>query len=158
MATDRAPQLAEFHGLSRRNCFFEDNGCAAWLYLTEPAADSSTSAPIAADAFVFNHAAPVDPAMVPGFRGQQPPICVGFASPEAVCAGPSECDWSLRWSVDGESVAVLRGGHPIAFIRRGDKLGYSKAVAKVGPYGSPWSQALFEQAFAKVAGAEEGES
>ena len=148
MSTERAPYLGEFHRLSRRHCFFDDDGRSAWLYLTEPAADSATCAPFAADAFVFNHDAPVDPASLRVVRGEQPPISTGFASAEAVCAAPGEFTWSLLWSDDGESVAALRGGLPVAFIRRGEKRGYSKAIAKAGPYGSPWSQELFEQTFA----------
>ena len=87
MKGDHAPQLGEFHGLSRRHCFFEDDGRSAWLYLTGPAADSATSAPIAADAFVFNHGDRVDPASVAGYCEEQPPICVGFASSAAVLRG-----------------------------------------------------------------------
>lgn len=147
MTENRAPNLGEFHELSRRHCFLEDDGRSAWLYLTESAADSAASAPIEADAFVFNHGAPVDPAAVHGFRGEQPPICIGFASGEAVCVAPAEFAWSLLWSEDGESVAVLRDDLPVAFIRRGEARGYSKAIAKAGPYGNPWSQQMFEREF-----------
>ncbi|HLW67198.1 MAG TPA: hypothetical protein VKS79_17930 [Gemmataceae bacterium] len=147
MASDRAPDLAEFHNLSRRHCWIDDDGCSAWLYLTEPAADSATSAPIAADAFVFNHGNPIDPERVQEYRGTQPPLCVGFASTEAICSAPGKFSWSLLWSDDGESVAVLRDDAPLAFILNGEKRGYSKAIEKVGPYGNPWSKELFERTF-----------
>jgi hypothetical protein len=149
MGVDSAPRLAEFHNVSRRHCVFEDDGRSAWLYLTEPAGDESTYAPIAGDAFLFNHADPVEPAFVKACarRGEQPPISIGLATSDAVCQQPSRWNWLLLWSDDGESVAVLRNSEPIAFIRRGEKHGYCKAVAKRGAFGHPWSQCLFDKEF-----------
>src|SRR5262249_30490081 len=145
MKSDRVPDLGEFHNVSHRHCWIDDDGCSAWIYLTEPAKDSATSAPIFADAFVFNHGTPIDQERIQEYRGTQPPIWVGFASTEAVCSAAGKYSWSLLWSEDGESVAILRNDSPWAFILTGEKRGYSKAILMAGPYGNPWSQKLFEK-------------
>jgi hypothetical protein len=63
----------------------------------------------------------------------------------------------IRWSRDGESVAVLFGDVVMGFIARGERYGFSKFLAKAGPFGSPLDAALYERTFGatlQIAGAD----
>jgi hypothetical protein len=145
--SNRSPELAEFHGQSRRNAFLVDDGCSAWLYLHEAAPNERVCPPVAAVAFVFNHGPPIDHSELESYRGLPPPISADYASDQAVCSNPDAFAWSFLWSADGESIAVLRDDVPVAVIRASEKRGYSKGVSKVGPWGHPWSEVVFDSIF-----------
>jgi hypothetical protein len=130
--------LGEQHPVSGRRGTFEDNGTSAWLYLSEP-----DTPRVIADAWVYNRVPPPPVSQVNSYRPGPPPAAEGFAGPEAVCLDPSACHWELRWSADGESVAVLRDGVPLALIARAGRPGYSRLLAKSGPWGSVWEEAIY---------------
>jgi hypothetical protein len=46
-----------------------------------------------------------------------------------------------------ESVALQRDGVPVACILRGSKSGMSRQLIKTGPWGSVWSQEVYERTF-----------
>lgn len=130
--------LGERHPVSGRQGTFEDNGTSAWLYLSE--ADSPS---VIADCWAFNRVDPPPVSTLASYRPGPPPAAEGYAGPEALCADPAAHVWSLQWSTDGESVAVLRDGVPLALIARAKRPGYSRLLAKSGPWGSIWDEELF---------------
>jgi hypothetical protein len=144
--------LSEQNQVSRRWGILEDDGKSAWLYITEREEES-----IVADAFVYNRVDPIQKSKIREHRGGPPPICETYASTEAQMGNPVRGQFSLFWSRDGESVAVLSHSNPIAMIINTKKFGYSKAVAVDGPWGHPWDQDLYDRIFAEQAGRGERE-
>jgi hypothetical protein len=132
--------LGEQHPVSGRRGTLEDDGTSAWLYLSAPDAPR-----VVADAWVFNRVPPPPASGVASYRPGPPPAAEGYAGPGALCADPSAHGWSLLWSADGESVAVLRDGAALALIARAGRPGYSRLLAKCGPWGRVWDEALFRQ-------------
>src|SRR4051812_48749844 len=103
--------LGEQHPISGRRGTFEDDGTSAWLYLSD-----SDTPHVVADAWVYNRVAPPPVSQVASYRPGPPPAAEGYAGPGALCAEPAAHGWSLLWSADGESVAVLRDGVALALI------------------------------------------
>jgi hypothetical protein len=143
--------LGEQHPSSGRRGTFEDDGTSAWLYLSEP-----DTPRVVADTWAFNRVPPPPVEQVASYRPSPPPAAEGFAGPGALCADPSAHEWSLLWSADGESVAVLRDGVALALIARGAQPGYSRLLAKSGPWGQVWDEELFRQVMGRQA--DRGES
>jgi hypothetical protein len=133
-----APFLSERHAVSGRCGTFEDDANSAWLYLSEP--DTTR---ITADAWVYNRVSPPSRSHVSSYSPGPPPAAEGFAGPGAFCADPSAHRWSLRWSADGESLAVLRDGVALGLIARAGRPGYSRLLARSGPWGLVWDEGLF---------------
>lgn len=121
--------------MSGRHGTFEDDGTSAWLYLSEP-----DTPRVAADAWAYNRVPPPPVAQVGAYRPAPPPAAEGFAGPEALCPPPAAHRWELRWSADGESVAVLRDGVALALIARAGRPGYSRLPARSGPWGAVWDE------------------
>lgn len=132
--------LAEQHPVSGRRGTFEDNGTSAWLYLSEPGTGR-----VMADAWAYNRVPPPPVSQVSSYRPGPPPAAKGYAGPQAVCPDPSGHRWELRWSADGESVAVLRDGVALALIALARRPGYSRFLAKPGPWGATWDEQLFRE-------------
>ena len=63
---------------------------------------------------------------------------------------PTAHEWTIIWSHNGDSVAVLADGSPLACIVRAESPGYSRGVAIAGPVAQPWDEAMFSQAFGRV--------
>jgi hypothetical protein len=61
---------------------------------------------------------------------------------------PAEESVQIRWSADGESVAVFFDSTLIGFIVTGHTRGFSKHLRLAGPFGSPLDTELFEKVFA----------
>lgn len=132
---------------SRRTAILAEEGKhSVWLYLT----DAGESTP-ARDAFVRSLVPPISRAELSGYKdsGGPPPICEGFANPDS-----SSPDLSgkiqLRWSRDGESVAIVVDQAPLAMIVAGSPRGYSRAILRSGPWGEPWNEELFVRTFSDV--------
>jgi hypothetical protein len=132
--------LGEEHPVSKRRGTFEDDGASAWLYLSEPGGPR-----VIADAWAFNRVPPPTASPVQSYRPGPPPAAEGFAAPEALCPGPSARAWSLLWSEDGESVAVLRDGIALALVARAQRPGYSRLLIRSGPWGAVWDEDLFRE-------------
>jgi hypothetical protein len=130
--------LAEQHPVSGRQATFADDGTSAWLYLSEAGTPK-----VIADAWVYNRVPPPPLSEVRSYRPGPPPAAEGYAAPEALCANPSAHRWSLVWSADGESIALLRDGIALALIARAERPGYSRFLCKTGPWGSVWDEELF---------------
>jgi hypothetical protein len=136
--------LGEQHPVSGRRGTFEDDGTSAWLYLSEP-----DTPQLIADAWAYNRIPAPPASQVGSYRPGPPPAAEGYAGPMALCADPSIHNWSLLWSPDGESVAVLRDGVALAFIARGTRPGYSRHLANSGPWGQVWDEELFHEVMAE---------
>jgi hypothetical protein len=130
--------LSERYPDSGRTATFEDNGTSAWLYFSEPG-----SAKVVANAWVFNRVTAPKKSEIASYRGGPPPAAEGFAGPKALCKDPFKYKWSLQWSDDGESCAVVQGGQAIAMITNGQRPGYSRHLTQKGPWGEPWNEVLY---------------
>lgn len=135
--------LAVQHPLSRRHATIDDDGCCAWLYLSEP----ETTRPIA-DVWVYNRIEAPPMEQIGSYRPNPPPAAVGYASSTALLLEPRKFQWTFIWSNEGESVALVRDGEPLAFILAGEKFGYSRLLVKDGPWGKVWSEEVFKATFA----------
>jgi hypothetical protein len=127
---DVGPFISDQHPQSRRHAILEDDGRTGWLYLTAP----DELRPIA-DVWVYNRASPADHVDRTD-RSRPPPIVKRFAGSGAVVREPERSGWHLRWSVDGETVALERDGAVAALITSGRKRGYSANVLSDSPWGS----------------------
>lgn len=133
--------LSERHPTSGRTATAEDDGTSAWLYLSEPGGPR-----VVADAWVYNRVPPPPRERVASYRPAPPPAAEGFAGPDALCPDPAAHRWSLLWSADGESVALVRDGVPLALVARAGRPGYSRLLARPGPWGAPWDEAAYRAA------------
>ena len=129
--------------ISARLAIFEDDGKSAWLYLCEP----ESQKPIA-DGWVYNRIEAPSRESVQQFRGGPPPAAEGFAGETAWCETPSDYEWSFIWSTDGTAVALCCDGVPTTMIVVGERRGFSRRLAKDGPWGHPWSESMFQRMFA----------
>jgi hypothetical protein len=130
------------HPVSGRFAVLEDDGTSIWLYLTE----SGTRKPVS-DAWVYNRVAPPPMEAIKSYRGGPPPAAQGYASESALCEDPLACEWSFVWSSDGDAVAAVKDGQPVALIVVGQPGGYSRELVQDGPWGHPWSDELYRQKF-----------
>src|SRR5262249_31117335 len=119
---------------------FEDDGTSAWLYLSAP-----DTPRVVADAWAYNRVPPPPASRVASYRPGPPPAAEGYAGPGALCAEPSAHAWSLLWSADGESVALLRDGVALALIALARRPGYSRLLTRSGPWGHVWDERLFRE-------------
>lgn len=130
--------------VSNRFAVFEDNERVAVLYLTEAGRPKPMK-----DAIAYSRVPPassVDWARIKE-TGEIPPLTKDVASEEAVIASPSEEEFSFRWSADGNAVALLRNGRPIAFVSASEKYGYSRAVAKSSAIANAWDEKKYAALF-----------
>jgi hypothetical protein len=134
--------LEHKHSSSRRIGVLEDDATSAWLYLTEPDSRKPSG-----DAWVYNRIAAPPMDAIKSYRGGPPPAAEGFAKDSDIVDAPTKHEWTFVWSNDGESVAVLMDGEPMASIVAGNKGGHSRRLLKEGPWGHPWSEKLYQKTF-----------
>jgi hypothetical protein len=129
---------------SNRIAILEDDERVAYLYLTKPGTQQPEK-----DAIVYMRVQPIDRVDWEAIKktGATPLLTKELASSSAVVAKPVEREFSFRWSRDGNAVAVLRGGAPLAFASMSERFGYSKAVSKSSPLANAWDQAKYESLF-----------
>jgi hypothetical protein len=128
------------HPGSRRWAVVEDDGQAAWLYLTGPDSKKPVNS-----CFLYNRAqSQADSTLV---RGDAPVVPGRYLVSGAAQLPPSPSAVHIRWSNDRESVAVLFGGVLMGFLAKGERYGFSKLLAEAGPFGSPLDAALYERTF-----------
>jgi hypothetical protein len=130
------------HPVTRRWAVLEDNGTAAWLYVTEP----DVPKPVA-DCFVYNCQPPADELPKSWDRAGPPPITTRYASDSAYRPGVSADRVRVGWTERGDAVTALVDDEPVAFLVVGEPRGYSRAIAVDGPYGHPWDEARFAACF-----------
>ena len=132
--------ISQQHPISRRWAVIEDDGRVAWLYLTEPDSEKPV-----ADCWLYNRV-PTTPQFA-GERGESPVVPQTHAADIVGFKLPTEESVHLRWSRDGESVAVFFDSELIGFIVRGQKRGFSKHLRASGPFGSVLDRELFHGVF-----------
>jgi hypothetical protein len=138
--------LSSKNAVSGRTAILEDDGQAAYLYLTAP-----SSARIERDVILYMRIQPITEGEWRKIMMSKstPRLTIHIASTTAVIKDPVEREFELRWSQDGNSVAALRHGVPLAFTSATERLGYSKAVAVTSPFASIWEQAKYDEVFDK---------
>jgi hypothetical protein len=132
--------LSEQHPISRRWAAIEDDGRVAWLYLTEP----DTRKPVA-DCWLYNRVP--TPPHFESVRGEPAVVPQTHAGGGATSRPPSTQSVRLRWSRDGESVAVFFDAELIGFVTQGQKRGFSRHIRVSGPFGSVLDTELFQRVF-----------
>ena len=132
------------HGKSKRFALLEDNGSCCWLYLTTPDQTRPEK-----DCFVYSPIEPIDELNIDAVRNEGvPPILTkNLATDSALLTNANPTDFRLNWSADGESIAVLHKGVPVAMIVKDRKRGLSRALNKSSYFGEPWDQSLYESVF-----------
>ncbi len=80
-------------------------------------------------------------------RGDTPPFVKEHSTNRAVIADISNDRIDVRWSEDGRSVVAFIDEEPFAMIVVGQKKGISKAISLNGPWGNPWNNKTFKNAF-----------
>lgn len=132
--------------VSKRLAVLEDDGRVAFLYLTEP----SIPKPVK-DAIVYMRVQPIDAVDWERIKktGDTPLLRRDLASPSAVITNPKAPEFSFNWSTDGESVAVLRNGQPLAFASAKNQYGYSRAVSVTSPLAIAWDEARYTTLFGR---------
>jgi len=133
--------LASTNMHSGLQCLISSDNGAVWVYLRDPSAQSR----VIGDAPLCTQTPPIT---LTAFnerytRGETPPLVVEYSTRRAVKSDLGAEHISIRWSEDGKSVAALIDDEPFAMILSGEKMGYSKAIAKSGPWGKPWNDDLF---------------
>ena len=147
-----APQLAMAEDIflesqspvSKRYAVLEDNGKIAFLYLTAPGIRKPMK-----DAVVYIRVPPVEAIDWERIKksGETPLLRKDLASPTAVIKNPKASEFKFKWSADGDSVAVLRDGQPLAFATIKERFGYSRAVSITSPLANAWDQARYISLF-----------
>lgn len=135
--------VSEQHPVSRRWAVVEDDGCVAWLYLTEP----DTLKPVA-DCWLYNRV--VTPSQFDSIRSEPPLVPQSHAGVGATSQPPAEESVRFRWSPDGESVAVFFDDELIGFIARGHQRGFSRHIRVSGAFGSVLDTELFQKVFVQI--------
>lgn len=130
---------------SGRHAILADDGVIGVLYLHAPSTDPTKTGGVEGAGFAFNRKPPVGLGEVAGFQPGPPPIAKGSASPEAVCVEPMGHRWRLKFSADGSAVLLTRDAEPWVVVSLATPRGFSRAVAKPGPWGKPWSDDVYEE-------------
>lgn len=113
---------------------------SVWLYL-------SNGDEIISDCFLVNLIEPEDSVCNPESQDAPPPAIRRFLTSSVPSGLPNESDLDFRWSESGKDVAVSIGGTVVGFVVSGEKRGYSRALRYAGPWGSPWSDEIFNSYF-----------
>jgi hypothetical protein len=129
--------VSSLSGASGRQAVVEQSGSSAWLFVT----GRDGAAPIA-DCFLYN---------VPGVQTLEeapPPLDPRYASDDQVSLPVAEDDVQIRWSVDGDAVAVHVHGKVVGFIGPDDLRGYSRAVNQDCDWAHRFDEELYRKLFA----------
>jgi hypothetical protein len=132
--------IEQQHPTSRRWAVIEDDGRVAWLYLTEP----DSPKPVA-DCWLYNRVA--TPQQFDRVRGEPPVVPQTHATVGATRPAPCRESVHLRWSADGESVAVFFDDELMGFIAQGQNRGFSRYIRTTGPFGSVLDTEVFQRVF-----------
>lgn len=135
--------VEDCHPTSARCAILEDNGSSAWLYLTPAGGEG-----IEKDAFAYSPILPHQELDRAAIEAGNPPILTRrYASENAIIESPDENSFQFVWSSDGESVALLYKGDPIAMVVSGYEKGFSVALVSKSGFGQAWDQSVYEVVF-----------
>jgi hypothetical protein len=138
--------LSAEHPLSKRTAILEEEGGTAYLYLTAPREMRPEGDVVVYSTGVLASKAE---ALKAAQSGLPPPLTTEVASTDAVIRDVTPADFSFKWTTDGQGVALIRKGKPVAMILPGPQKprGYSRALARDGFFGKPWDQAVYGSSF-----------
>ncbi len=139
--------IQEQHPVSKRWAIFEDDDVCAYLYLTKP----NAMVPVR-DCWIYNRIDPPPMSSLAMYEDGPPPACVGFADTTSVIREPNNPSIKFVWGQFGESVAILIGEVPMAFVSELMKAGCSKNLLQDGPWGETWEEDKFKMFFGKAMG------
>jgi hypothetical protein len=83
-------------------------------------------------------------------RGRQNIVASAWIYSRTNFPDPTERDWTFLWSDDGESVAVLADGHPLACIVGAVGPGYSRELEAGSSLGHAWDDTTYARVFRRV--------
>jgi hypothetical protein len=132
------------HPVSRRTAILEEMDGMVWLYLTAP---NSQTPDRDCPAFATGPLADTVDWESIAKTGEPPKLTKDVASATALIEHVTASEFTTTWSSDGESVALVRGGEIICMIVAGAQKGHSRAIAKQGPLGLPFDEALAQKTF-----------
>lgn len=141
--------LLEFDNeASGRTALVADEGDSVWLYLTH-----SAQSEIERDCWLFNTPGAPDEPDPAEYEAQSspPPAPQHFITEQGKRAVPEERQFRVRWSADGNSVAVLLDGAPLGIATMTEERGISRYLKEPGAWGRPWDQARFVALFGEGA-------
>ena len=136
------------HPVSKRHAILEDDGRCAYLYITAPDKEEPVS-----QVWVYNRAGVPKGGFMNMvkmvFKGTPPPAAAEYVTGSSELKSPKAKQWELRWSKDGNAVALLEDKVPAAFVPANERPGYSRGIAKDSNlYGRAWSDPVYRQLFA----------
>lgn len=141
---DERPFITVQHPFNLRWAILEDDGTGAWLYITEP----DQPVPIA-DCLVYSCVEPVEVIPADWDRKSPPPLTREYASERAWQPDADRSPIRLAWASSGKAAVVLMDDEPVAVLAVGEKQGWSKSIAKSGPYGLKWDEERIDELFAE---------
>ena len=129
---------------SQRHAILAHDSRTGWVYLHAPSSDPESTGPVEATCFAYNRCELIDVKDVQSYRPGPPPIAKGYGFDAAVCPDPTDHQWRLVWSRDGEAVLLVRDEECWCLTSIAEPRGYSKAIRAEGPWGSPWSEDVYK--------------
>jgi hypothetical protein len=132
------------HPTSRRHAILEEHDGSFWLYLTPP---KSLKPERGCPAFTTKIQVETVDWKAIEQTGAPPPISMDVASKTCLIQQPLPEDFNVTSSSNGASIGLVHQGKIIAMIVAGEKSGHSRAIAKEGPLGLPFDDALAARTF-----------
>lgn len=132
----------ELNPLSNQTAFVVDEGESVWLYIT-----SGCDSTIISDCWLFNTVPSKADIDKDAPRHRPPPVVTSFLITEDIHQIPESSDIRFMWSVDAHSVAIMVFDEVLGFIADGEKHGYSRNLARQGPWGNPFDEDRFRFLF-----------
>lgn len=133
MSLDGVPMFVrDTHAISKRNATVEATDVCVWLYLSEPESEV-----IEKDVWLYNLIPAPEHKEIRRYKGQPPPAPQDVVHLPGTIGIPTEKNVSLRWSPDGESVAVWIYAELHAYILPESQRGYSRLIKVESPWGAP---------------------
>jgi len=135
--------ITDHNTSTKRWAILEDNGNSAWLYLTKPGTQQPEK-----DAFVYSPVQLVEELNISDIKQGLPPMLTSeLATRSAIILNPKAIEFGIKWSDDGESVAVTYKNIPISMIVRESERGYSTSLSRESAFGKPWDQTVYDKYF-----------
>lgn len=122
----------------------EDEGDSWWAYLVDTEVKS-----IVADAWVRNKIPSPSRDELGRYRGGPPPAVVGFDGGTPFHDPIDPETFEVTWSPSGKAVQALLGHLGEVVLSSGRRRGFSRMLARSGPWGEQWRDAGVAEAMEK---------
>ena len=127
---------------SGRFVILADEGPAIWMYLT-----ISNGQSIVSDCWIQNLVPTPDDLSAYREERNAPPATKAFAHADSHQPSPNPNTVRFEWAPDGDSVALFIDDILSGFMTSSSKLGFSRNLTTIGPFGSPIDQDQFNSLF-----------